>query len=205
MLIGAITGGIAGGIGTINFDNAYLEGLVTIGSGVLIGGGVSELTGGSFSQGAFIGGISAAASFALKQASSKAMSGGESSKKARVDITVNEAEIIEVNSTQTYGRGPESCGYWGELALNANDPVSGFLFERSEVVCKVAKTPQIDGFPKNWDRWVRTCLQDYHDAFSRFFGISRYTYTWTDFVGGHAACLTAPWWYSPTQAPAGAL
>ncbi|MFZ1991549.1 MAG: RHS repeat-associated core domain-containing protein, partial [Alphaproteobacteria bacterium] len=103
MLIGAITGGIAGGIGAIPFDDAYIEGLVQISTGTVVGGVASELTGGKFSQGAFIGGISAAISFAMKQASSKPKTGAESGVKAQNSLNVAKEYLIAWNYASEYG------------------------------------------------------------------------------------------------------
>jgi len=106
---------------------------------------------------------------------------------------VQGALVVKVSDNQQiYGRGPEFCSYWGELAKNANDIISKYLFSLSEEVCTIAGKFEYPLFPKNWDRWVRACLQDFHEFFSRFFNISRYTYTMIDFFGGHDVCLLNP-------------
>jgi len=66
-LMGAIPGGISGYVGTYNFGNPYAEGLAQIGTGALVGGGVSELAGGSFREGATLGAISGAVAFAANR------------------------------------------------------------------------------------------------------------------------------------------
>ncbi len=125
--------------------------------------------------------------------------GEASSEKAQNTLVV---KVSDNSQSQIYGKGPESCVYWGELANGADDLVSEYLFSKFEEICRTAKAP-FEFFPKNWDRWVRACLQDYHEYFSRLFGISRYTLTTAEIITGHEICWTAPFWYSPTKPPAG--
>ncbi|MEW5745818.1 MAG: FG-GAP-like repeat-containing protein [Nitrospirota bacterium] len=68
LLIGAITGGVSGYLGTLNLGAGYLGDFVQLGTSTLIGGVTSELTGGTFSEGAYIGAMSAAVAIGLDKA-----------------------------------------------------------------------------------------------------------------------------------------
>lgn len=66
-LIGFVAGGIGGYVGSINFNSPYLEGLAQIGTGALVGGTTSELTGGKFGEGFGLGAVSGTVAFATNR------------------------------------------------------------------------------------------------------------------------------------------
>ncbi|MBI5027194.1 MAG: hypothetical protein HZC12_10815 [Nitrospirae bacterium] len=136
MLIGAISGGVGGYIGGLGGGtNIYLKGLVMIGSGAIIGGVASELTGGNFGEGLKIGGISAAISFALTQYfASTNKAGEESEKKAQRDLNINKGEnasrqnksLIEEMMENSYMVAEDVNPYKGTGAVGGSGPIREF-------------------------------------------------------------------------------
>jgi hypothetical protein len=148
--------------------------------------------------------ISAAASIGISRMIEKANAGKGVATETSSNNTADKALVVKLSDApQVYGRGPESCSYWEGLAQQADDRISASRFESTEYVCRIAKTPP--GFPSNWDRWVRACLQDFHELFSKSFSISRYTYTQMEFFIGHEGCFTAGFTFDFTNPPSGLI
>ena len=117
-LIGMIAGGIGGYLGTFDYGNPYIEGAVQTGSGAVVGGIVSESTGGKFWEGFASGAISGAVAFAANR-----MLEGN-----RFQSAINEQKAKLLKLPEDLGVNPKSAMGFG---------VEGFLGVEGRFFCTV--------------------------------------------------------------------